>query len=202
LDLSPATADLLRHVYHDDALFRSSVEQAITLAGAPTDARDKTAPFSFAASQLLGETRIAALSLGGWDTHQNQPGRFTRQMDTLVAGFQALRTGLGPTWDETLVLAVTEFGRTAAQNGTRGTDHGTGGTMILAGGALRGKRIFGDWPGLAEAELLGRRDLRPTRDLRAYAAWGLAGLFGLDRDILEGTVFPALQMGEDPKLLS
>lgn len=202
LDLSAATADLLRHVYHDDSLFRSRAEQALTLAGNPSDPRDRAAPFRFAAEQLVGDTRIAALSLGGWDTHQGQPRRFEHQMSQLVDGLLALRSGLGPDWGETLVMAVTEFGRTAAQNGTRGTDHGTGGTMILAGGALRGGQIWGDWPGLSEADLLDRRDLRPTRDLRAYAAWGLKGLFGLDRALLEEVLFPGLEMGADPQLLS
>jgi uncharacterized protein (DUF1501 family) len=112
-----------------------------------------------------------------------------------------LRERLGPVWGKTTVLAVTEFGRTVAENGSRGTDHGTGGLMVMAGGAVRGGRVYGRWPGLAEADLYERRDLMPTGDVRAYAAWAMRGLFGLDRGLLEGTVFPGLQMEEDPGIL-
>ena len=90
---------------------------------------------------------------------------------------------------------MTEFGRTARENGTGGTDHGTGGAMVMAGGAVRGGKVWADWPGLSEAELYQGRDLRPTADVRAYAASAMRGLFGLDRSVLETAVFPGLDMG-------
>ena len=96
---------------------------------------------------------------------------------------------------------MTEVGRTARLNGTSGTDHGTGGAMIMAGGAIRGGRVYGDWPGLDEASLFERRDLMPTQDVRAPAAWILRGMAGLDQATLERVVFPGLQMGGDPGLL-
>ena len=74
--------------------------------------------------------------------------------------------------------------------------------MLMAGGALRGGRVYGDWPGLAEADLYDRRDLRPTGDVRGYAAWALRGMFGLDRTLLERTIFPGLAMGADPGLMA
>ena len=89
---------------------------------------------------------------------------------------------------------MTEFGRTARENGTAGTDHGTGGTMVVAGGAVRGGQMFGRWPGLAEADLYQGRDLMPTSDVRAWAAMAMQGMFGLDRAVLEGVVFPGLVM--------
>jgi len=73
--------------------------------------------------------------------------------------------------------------------------------MVLAGGALRGGQVHGRWPGLAEADLYQRRDLMPTSDVRAQAAWVMRGLFGLSREVLEGTVFPGLDLGEDPGLI-
>ncbi len=73
---------------------------------------------------------------------------------------------------------MTEFGRTAAENGSGGTDHGTGGVMLAAGGAVRGGRVFGDWPGLEEAALYQRRDLMPTSDLRGWAGTRCAGFTG------------------------
>jgi uncharacterized protein (DUF1501 family) len=112
-----------------------------------------------------------------------------------------LRAGLGPVWDKTAVLCLTEFGRTAAENGTKGTDNGTGGAMIYAGGALRGKRILGDWPGLAEADLYNRRDLLPTRDIRAYPAWVMHDLLGIQKRAIETAIFPGLDMGANPGMV-
>lgn len=207
LQLAQATQDLLMHVYHDDSLFRQSAEEALLLSAeglgeGEIDKNANLALFSFAASQLRGESRIAALSMSGWDSHRSQPRQVVRRLRQLSAGIQRLQSDLGSDWDKTVVLAMTEFGRTVAQNGTLGTDHGTGGTMILAGGALNGGRVWGDWPGLSEAALLDRRDLMPTRDVRAYAAWALHGLFGTDRSLLSRVVFPGLEMGRDPGILA
>ena len=107
----------------------------------------------------------------------------------------------GPAWNRTTVVAMTEFGRTARMNGTLGTDHGTGGAMILAGGAIRGGQVSTEWPGLSETHLYQRRDLMPTRDLRAHAGWLIHGLFGLDRSVIERDVFPGVELGGNPGLL-
>lgn len=155
----------------------------------------------YVAGRLRDEARIASFSLGGWDTHQGQERHFPARLDTLVQAILAIRDGLGPLWDKTMLLAMTEFGRTAAENGTGGTDHGTGGALVMAGGALRGGKVHGRWPGLAEADLLDRRDLRPTGDVRAYAGWALHDLFGLGLSEIEGAVFPDLEMGASPQLL-
>ena len=90
----------------------------------------------------------------------------------------------------TVVAVVTEFGRTAAANGTAGTDHGTGGLAFLAGGAVRGGRVAGDWPGLAPADLNEGRDLRATSDLRALFKGVLGPHLGLAESVLETQVFP------------
>ena len=99
------------------------------------------------------------------------------------------------------MVALTEFGRTARENGTGGTDHGTGGMMVLAGGAVQGGRVHGDWPGLASGDLSQNRDLMPTRDVRAHVAWIMRGMMGLERSTLEASVFPGLDMGDNPHLL-
>ncbi|MEL6585615.1 MAG: DUF1501 domain-containing protein [Pseudomonadota bacterium] len=207
LELAPATQDLLLHIYHDDPLFRETAEEALELAadsaaGPNGRKRGAEALFAFAATQLRQDARIAALSVMGWDTHRNQPNQIKRALSRLGTGLLRLRDDLGPDWDNTVVLAMTEFGRTAAVNGTRGTDHGTGGTMILAGGALNGGQVWGDWPGLGEAALYQRRDLMPTADVRRYAAWALHGMFGVDRTTLGTLIFPGLEMGADPGLLA
>ncbi|THD81496.1 DUF1501 domain-containing protein [Aliigemmobacter aestuarii] len=156
----------------------------------------------FAAEKLRAETRIAAFSLAGWDTHRAQSGGIQPALARLQRMILRLHERLGPeVWGKTAVLAVTEFGRTVAENGTGGTDHGTGGAMVTAGGALRGGRVMGRWPGLAEADLYDRRDLMPTSDVRAWAAWTMRGLYGFDRSVLERSVFPGLDMGEDPGLV-
>jgi uncharacterized protein (DUF1501 family) len=93
-------------------------------------------------------------------------------------------------WRQTAVLIVTEFGRTAAMNGTRGTDHGTGGCAFLAGGAVRGGRVVADWPGLNAAALLDGRDLRPSLDLRSVFKTVLDEHLRIDAKTLSTRVFP------------
>ena len=126
--------------------------------------------------------RIAMIETGGWDTHTGQDGRLSAQLKALDAMVAALRDGLGPVWAQTTVLVATEFGRTAAANGTGGTDHGTGSAAMLIGGAVRGGRVVADWPGLAAANLYENRDLRPTAGLDAVIAGAAAEALGLDPD--------------------
>jgi uncharacterized protein (DUF1501 family) len=125
-----------------------------------------------AAGRLLAEAggpRVAALEIGGWDTHAAQANRIMGPLRALNAGIARLREALGLHWAETAVLVITEFGRTARANGNNGTDHGTGGVAFLLGGAVAGGRIVADWPGLSPDRLFENRDLRPTTDLRAIA---------------------------------
>ena len=175
---------------------------------APAGKADPDAPppedplAKFAAERLRGESRIAAFSLNGWDTHRAQSAVIRSPARQLVGMLTTLKKELGPVWGETLVLAMTEFGRTARQNGSLGTDHGTGGAMVMAGGALKGRKVYGKWPGLSDADLYAGRDLMPTADIRAYAGWALSGMFGTSRALLEETVFPGLDLGSDPKFLA
>ena len=123
-----------------------------------------------AAGRLLAQEngpRVAALEIGGWDTHAAQDRRLAETLGQLDAGLAALRAGLGEAWSRTVVLAVTEFGRTARINGTGGTDHGTAGAAMLVGGAVAGGRVRADWPGLADGKLFENRDLAPTTDVRS-----------------------------------
>jgi uncharacterized protein (DUF1501 family) len=123
-----------------------------------------------AAGRLLAQPngpRIAVLEIGGWDTHAGQLKRLEQVLAQLDNGLAELKTGLGPAWRQTVVLAVTEFGRTARINGTGGTDHGTGGAAVLAGGAVAGGRVRADWPGLGPGKLFEDRDLAPTTDVRS-----------------------------------
>lgn len=140
--------------------------------------------------------RIAMIETGGWDTHSGQAGRLAtqlRNLDTLVAG---LRQGLGPAWDHTVVLVATEFGRTAAANGTGGTDHGTGAAAMLFGGAVQGGRVLADWPGLAPADLFEERDLRPTLGLDTLISQVCAEAFRIDPGRMARSLFPDAPAGK------
>jgi uncharacterized protein (DUF1501 family) len=145
--------------------------------------------------------RIAMLETNGWDTHSAQTPRLTntlKALDTLIA---SLREGLGAAWDGTVVLVATEFGRTAAANGTGGTDHGTGSVAMLLGGAVQGGRVLGDWPGLANAALYQGRDLQPTTDLHALVSAAAGECFALDRQQVARTLFAQLPVVKPPPQL-
>ena len=137
--------------------------------------------------------RVAMLEASGWDSHatQAQPaGALYRNLSALDAGMDELRNALGTTWRNTVVVIATEFGRTVAMNGTSGTDHGSGGAMFLAGGAVQGKRVLTDWPGLSVANRYEGRDLRATTDMRAVLKGVLHDHFQIADGHLEARVFP------------
>jgi uncharacterized protein (DUF1501 family) len=140
-----------------------------------------------------GGPEVAVIEASGWDTHANQggaKGALAQRLAGLDRALRALQDELGPLWPQTAVLVVTEFGRTAAMNGTRGTDHGTGGCAFLLGGAVRGGRVIADWPGLARTALLDSRDLRPTLDLRSVFKGVLDEHMHVDAKTLANRIFP------------
>jgi uncharacterized protein (DUF1501 family) len=150
------------------------------------------ATLAAAAGKLLAAPegpRVAALELGGWDTHADQANRLRAPLKQLDDGLVALRQNLGEAWGRTVVLVMTEFGRTVRINGTKGTDHGTAGVTFVLGGKVAGGRVAGTWPGLAEAALFENRDLAPTTDLRSVAKGILGTHLGIGAGKLE-TVFP------------
>jgi uncharacterized protein (DUF1501 family) len=137
--------------------------------------------------------RVGAVGFVGWDTHINEgaaSGQLANLLGVLDGALAAVETNMGDAWRETVIVAVTEFGRTARINGTDGTDHGTGTVAFLAGGALRGGRVVADWPGLKTAQLHEGRDLRPTTDLRSVLKGLLRDHLRVREDALASTVFP------------
>ncbi|MER3546541.1 MAG: hypothetical protein C4338_02640 [Rhodanobacteraceae bacterium] len=134
--------------------------------------------------------RVGFVEDNGWDTHANEAAILTRKLAELDAGLKAYHEAMGDMWNRTVVVVATEFGRTAAINGTGGTDHGTGGAMFLAGGSLRGGRVAGQWPGIGPSELYQNRDLHATTDLRAVFKGVLATHLGVSESALETRVFP------------
>ncbi|UAL08901.1 DUF1501 domain-containing protein [Caulobacter segnis] len=137
-----------------------------------------------------GGPQIAAISLDGFDTHAGQPGQIATRLSYMDAVLDGLHTGLGAEWKNTVVIAVTEFGRTARVNGTGGTDHGTASTGLILGGALKRGGIVGDWPTLKETALFENRDTAPTVDMRGLFKGVLADHMAVDRALLESKVFP------------
>ncbi|KEO60636.1 DUF1501 domain-containing protein [Thioclava indica] len=216
LRLSDQSQRLLERIYEDDPLFHAASQEAIEISARLEAEKEAQATgmarpaikgqaaqlAGFAASRLREDTQIATFSIGGWDTHRNQRNVLAGRLGDLSGAILALKSGLGRDWGKTTVLAMTEFGRTARENGTGGTDHGTGGALIMAGGAIRGGQVYGHWPDLADHALFEQRDLMPTADVRAYAAWAMRGMFGFEKGLLESTVFPSLDMGDDPKIIS
>jgi uncharacterized protein (DUF1501 family) len=138
--------------------------------------------------------RLAFASLGGWDTHVNQgrgKGQLANRLQPLADGLVALAKGLGSDWDDTVVAVISEFGRTVRENGNGGTDHGHGNVVWVMGGAVHGGRVYGDWPGLAKAQLYQGRDLAVTTDYRSVFAAILERHLGLaDRQLAQ--IFPGL----------
>jgi uncharacterized protein (DUF1501 family) len=146
--------------------------------------------------------RIAMLETNGWDTHSAQAPRLANQLKSLDAMLAALREGLGAAWAQTTVLVATEFGRTAAINGTGGTDHGTASAAVLLGGAVQGGRVIADWPGLSPSALYQGRDLQPTLSLDALIAAALGETFGIEPEKVKRSLFPQLPATKPlPRLL-
>ncbi len=113
--------------------------------------------------------QLAAVDIGGWDTHANQgatEGTMGRLLGSVGGSLAAFADDLGPRLDDTLIVTMSEFGRTCRENGNYGTDHGHGGFMMLLGGSVAGGRLHGKWDGLAEKAMYQGRDLPVTTDFR------------------------------------
>lgn len=185
----------------DDALHRAGREALIAIARARDIPKPKPDPDYPKAARPLAEVaelikagvglRAAWIDVGGWDTHQGQGnaanGRLPGLLDGLGRSLAAFRRDLGDRFADVVVLTMSEFGRTVRQNGTGGTDHGHGTAMLVLGGSVKGKRVYGRWPGLEPADLHEGRDLAVTtdfRDLFAELARKHLGVESLD------TIFP------------
>jgi uncharacterized protein (DUF1501 family) len=162
----------LERLYQDDEALKESLESGLDVLGLVGDKNGKKKKrqgkfidlSKACAKFMVGEEGVdcAMLEMGGWDTHNNQSSRLDQKLTELDQGLAELKLGLGNEWENTVVIIGTEFGRTAKENGTGGTDHGTASAMFLAGGAIDGGKVHGKWPGLEETELFEERDLMPT----------------------------------------
>ncbi|WP_395942688.1 DUF1501 domain-containing protein [Brevundimonas sp.] len=196
-------ASLLQDLYVDDPLLGRNLARGLATeelvgmggggGGGETLRRNDAQGLGRAVARLMtgaDGADVVAVSLDGWDTHAGQKAQLQTRLtglDQLVSG---LRNGLADDWSHTVVMVATEFGRTARANGTQGTDHGTGSSLLLAGGAVKPGGLIGDWPTLADNRLFEGRDLAPTLDVRSVFKGVLRDHMGVDRAALDARVFP------------
>ena len=198
-----AFLERLAVLYRSDAALQNRFEAALQqqeLVGEEPMARGNArrggiTPLMQAAAKILRQERgpnIAAMEFSGWDTHANQGlagGALDRLLGQLAEGLVAFRNDMDTAWQNTTVVVMTEFGRTARPNGTRGTDHGTAGAGFVLGPRLAKSTIVTDWPGLSSNALFEGRDLKPTLDTRAVLKAAIGGAFDLTPAQLD-RVFP------------
>lgn len=225
---APALAAAFDRMYEDDARFariykagRDARREVREAAASPQAARmlaemnlaNNGAPlpngFPDDAARLATLLRndpnmqLAFVALGGWDTHAGQgagTGQLANRLAPLGQGLAVLAERLGPMLDDTTVVVMSEFGRTARENGNRGTDHGHGNVMWVLGGSVNGGRVHGDWQGLGSAALHEGRDLPVTTDFRLVLAQVAERHLRLSDKQL-AAVFPHLPPGQQPDLL-
>ena len=189
-----AYLDRLGALYRTDRALQGAFEAALQqgnvvgedpMAGRGAQRGGVTPLMQAAARILRRETgpNVAAVEFSGWDTHANQGlagGALDRLLGQLAGGLEAFRTEMGDAWKNTTVVVMTEFGRTARPNGTRGTDHGTAGAGFVIGPKLSRSAVFADWPGLGSRALFEGRDLSPTLDTRSVLKGAIAATFDLN----------------------
>ena len=177
-----------------DVLVRElSAENEAASRGAPAPGQFLTSA-QYVARLMSGDaaTQVAFMELGNWDTHVNQRPILNRHLGFLGDGLAALAAGLGPAYEHTSIVVMSEFGRTLAENGSGGTDHGFGNAMWLMGGGIKGGKVYGEWPGLEATELHQNRELTVTTDFRDVLIALLSRQFGLSTEKI-GQVFPGYQ---------
>ena len=132
---------------------------------------------------------VAFADIGGWDHHSNENGQLANQLRQFGSALSAFVHDMGDRMEDIVLVTMSEFGRTVAENGNVGTDHGHGNVMLVLGGSVRGGRVYGEWPGLEPQQLFESRDLAVTTDFRDVL--GEIVRTHLDQDVAQ--VFPGYQ---------
>jgi len=156
--------------------------------------RDPVSLAQYAGEQMSkkGGPVASVIRVNQFDTHALQgadDGNHGDRLELLDEVIKAYRKGLGSAWNNSIILTLTEFGRTASVNGTSGTDHGYGSVGLLAGGLINKSRIISEWPGLGSADLFEDRDLYASIDYRSVCAACIERALGLDHDLITQKVF-------------
>jgi uncharacterized protein (DUF1501 family) len=140
----------------------------------------------------------AFVEIGGWDHHQNEQQQMPQLLRQFSSALAAFCQDMGDRMEDIVLVTMSEFGRTAQENGDNGTDHGHGSVMMVLGGSVAGGKVYGRWPGLAKEQLFEGRDLDVTTDFRAVLSELVTGHLG-QKDIAQ--VFPGYKPGEKLGLL-
>ncbi len=179
--------------YADRTAFNTLLQSAPMAAGLTAFQQLAWAAGDFLASPQ--GPRIATIQSDSFDTHADQVVRLNTGLEELDGALLLLKQSLGAAWSNTVIMTITEFGRTAYANGdsTCGTDHGTAFAVILAGGAVSGGKVVANWPGLSASQLYQGRDLAPTTDVRSIAMGVLEAHLGLSAKSMK-TVFPGVDV--------
>ena len=173
------------------------MEQIIANRGAPLP--KSFASFGKQLANLIhkdGTVQVAFIDFGGWDTHINQgtgKGQLANHLDPLAKGLAELVDGLRDLYRHTTIAVMSEFGRTAKENGNGGTDHGHGNVMWLLGGGMGGGKVYGRWSSLAEKDLHEGRDLPTSTDFRNVLSYLLANQMEVSDKALQ-SVFPSFKI--------
>jgi uncharacterized protein (DUF1501 family) len=206
------TLDLLKSIYADssedellqmmDFIKKRKDEQM--MGGTGGGDRQKNKNLARQAAKYLRKSdgpRVAVFEVNGFDTHAAQGGVDGTHTECLVEMDEIinnLRDNLQEAYKDTIILTVTEFGRTIKQNGGNGTEHGYGTAIFMAGGLLKKSQVHTDWPGLKRKEMYEGRDLNATIDARSVYASAMSTVFDLDFKRIQKDVF----WGEDLQNLS
>jgi uncharacterized protein (DUF1501 family) len=191
------TGHHLQQVVSDGLELRQEVGRAMQQEMADAN-REAITPTGFELeAQRVGrlmreQYRLGFIDVGGWDTHVNQgasEGALAANLTSLGQGLQMLRRELGAEWRNTVVVVVSEFGRTFRENGDRGTDHGHGSVYWVLGGAVRGGRVVGEQLAVSRQNLLQDRDFPVLNDYRAVLGGLFTTLWGMDASQVD-RVFP------------
>jgi uncharacterized protein (DUF1501 family) len=211
-----ATAEILEHMYSTSLDAQLKAQGQATFDAVKLIESIRTRPYAPAAgAQYVGEfgqrlqqiarlikadvgVEVAFADIGGWDNHSNENGQLTTQLRQFGSSLAAFTQDLGDKMEDVVLVTMSEFGRTAAENGNAGTDHGHGNVMMVLGGGVRGGRLYGEWPGLEPEQLFERRDLAVTTDFRDVLGEVVSGHLGQKVD----QVFPGYAPKKSLGLLS
>ncbi len=200
----------LRLIYKDDLMLAPILAQAIdkrkiidkiltmddiNSAQSASNIENLSAMAKIAAANLIKDdgAKVAILDISGWDSHYQQgqeSGTLARKIAALSSGIDVLYEEMHDIWDKTVIITVSEFGRSVISNDYGGTNNGTAGAMMILGGAVSGQKIIGKWPGLAKNNLYKSRDLMPTIDNRAIFKGILKNHMKISQKDIEESIFP------------
>lgn len=186
----PELAALYRQALSAQDMLMQDLQGEMEAAGKGAPAGDQFVNMARHVANMLrndANMQLVFMDAGGWDTHVGQgngKGQLANRLEKFGQGIRELADGLGPIYADTLILIMSEFGRTIAENGNKGTDHGHGNVAWLLGGRVNGGKVHGKWPGLDQEAQWEKRDLAITTDFRSI----IGQVIGKQFDLNEGQI--------------